>query len=332
MLLPSKKDFKTFLEVFTIFQWVLSIFSIAALVIIVNLYLVVFTSYLPVTVLLLNWLAFDWKTPEQGGRRLPCMRRWCLCKQLSDYFPIKLLKTHDISPNHNYILVCHPHGLMSHGCFSNFSTESTGFAKLFPGITPYVLTLGAFFWVPLLRDYILSVGICSVSNSSIDFLLTRRGTGNMLVVVAGGLHECKYSLPESTTLFLKNRKGFIRKALQHGMSLIPTYSFGETDLYDQHIFTPGSFNWFQKWFQSWTHVYPCAFYGHGFTENSWGFLPYAKPVTTVVGKPLSMPKIENPSQEIVAKYHAVYIDALCKLFDQHKTKFGIPETKELVIR
>lgn len=50
-----------------------------------------------------------------------------------------------------------------------------------------------------------------------------------------------------------------------------------------------------------------------------------------VGEPLPLPKIENPSQEIVAKYHTLYIDALRKLFDQHKTKFGISETQELVI-
>lgn len=33
---------------------------------IVNLYLVVFTPYWPVTVLILIWLAFDWKTPQRG--------------------------------------------------------------------------------------------------------------------------------------------------------------------------------------------------------------------------------------------------------------------------
>lgn len=32
----------------------------------VNLYLVVFTSYWPVTVVILTWLALDWKTPERG--------------------------------------------------------------------------------------------------------------------------------------------------------------------------------------------------------------------------------------------------------------------------
>ena len=66
------------------------------------------------------------------------------------------------------------------------------------------------------------------------------------------------------------------------VALIPAYSFGETELYNQYIFTPGGFiNSFQKWFQSMVHIYPCAFYGRGFTENSLGFLPYARPVTTI---------------------------------------------------
>lgn len=49
-----------------------------------------------------------------------------------------------------------------------------------------------------------------------DFLLTHRGKGNMLIVVVGGLAECSYSLPGSTTLFLKKRTGFVRVALHHG--------------------------------------------------------------------------------------------------------------------
>lgn len=34
----------------------------------------------------------------------------------------------------------------------------SGFSKTFPGITPYILTVGAFFWVPFLREYVMSVG------------------------------------------------------------------------------------------------------------------------------------------------------------------------------
>ncbi|XP_032111736.1 acyl-CoA wax alcohol acyltransferase 2 [Sapajus apella] len=332
MLLPSKKDLKTALEVFAVFQWALSALLIVMTSIVVNLYLVVFTQYWLVTVLILAWLVFDWKTPERGGRRYACVRNWHLWKHYCDYFPLKLLKTHDISPNSNYILVCHPHGILAHTWFGHFSSEGSGFSRMFPGITPYALTLGSLFWMPFLRDYIMATGACSVSESSIDFLLTHKGTGNMLIVVVGGLAECRYSLPGSSTLVLKNRSGFVRMALRHGVALIPTYAFGETDLYDQHIFTPGGFvNRFQKWFQRMVHIYPCAFYGRGFTKNSWGLLPHALPVTTIVGEPLQMPKIENPSQEIVSKYHALYIEALRKLFDQHKTKFGISETQELEI-
>ncbi|XP_066106309.1 acyl-CoA wax alcohol acyltransferase 2 [Saccopteryx bilineata] len=332
MLLPSKKDLKTALEVFAVFQWALSIFLFITGVIFVNLYLLVFTPYWPVTVLTLIWLAFDWKTPERGGRRFTCVRRWCLWKQYCDYFPLKLLKTHDISPSHNYILVCHPHGVMSHSWFGNFATEASGFSKIFPGLTPYVLTVGAFFWVPFFRDYVMSTGICSVSQSSMDYLLSQKGTGKLLIVVVGGLPEIKYSLPGSTTLYLKSRTGFVRKALQHGVALIPAYVFGETELYNQYIFTPGGLvNRFQKLFRSLTHIYPCAFYGRGFTKKSWGLLPYARPVTTIVGEPLPVPKIEKPSQEVVDKYHALYLEALHKLFDQHKTKFGFSLTQELVI-
>ncbi|XP_040858184.1 acyl-CoA wax alcohol acyltransferase 2 [Ochotona curzoniae] len=332
MLLPSKKDLKTAMEVFALFQWALSALLIATTAIAVNLYLVLFTPYWPITVLLLSWLAFDWKTPERGGRRFTCVRQWCLWKHYCDYFPLKLLKTHDLSPSHNYILVCHPHGLMSHSCFGHFGTDTSGFSKVFPGMTPYVLTLGAFFWVPFLREYVMSTGACSVSQSSMDFLLTHKGTGNMLIVVVGGLAECRYSLPGSSTLVLKKRHGFVRTALRHGVALVPAYSFGENDLYDQHVFTPGGFvNRFQQWFQRMVHIYPCAFYGRGFTKSSLGLLPYTRPVTTIVGEPLPVPKIEYPSQETVAQYHALYVNALRKLFDQHKTKFGISETQELVI-
>lgn len=50
-----------------------------------------------------------------------------------------------------------------------------------------------------------------------------------------------------------------------------------------------------------------------------------------VGEPLPIPKIEKPTKETVDKYHALYISALRKLFDQHKTQYGLSETQELTI-
>ncbi|XP_074133566.1 acyl-CoA wax alcohol acyltransferase 2 isoform X1 [Sminthopsis crassicaudata] len=328
----SRKDLKAALEVFAIFQWALSALLIVLFVAFFHLYLVVFTPYWQLTGLTIMWLIFDWKTPQRGGRRSDWVRGWWLWKQYRDYFPLKLVKTHELSPRHNYIIASHPHGLLAHNSFCHFATEASGFSRIFPGITPYMLTLGAFFWVPVLRDYVMACGACSVGQASIDYLLTGNGSGNALVVVVGGLAECPYARPGFSTLVLKKRKGFVRMALQHGVALVPTYSFGENEVYDQHIFTPGGWiNRFQEWFQSLVHVYPCAFYGRGFTENSWGFLPYRRPITTIVGEPLPVPKIENPSRDVVDEYHARYIKALRKLFDEHKVQYGFPETQELTI-
>lgn len=52
----------------------------------------------------------------------------------------------------------HPHGIMSMGAFVNFSTEATGFSQLFPGITPYLLTLAGTFSLPFGREYLFAVG------------------------------------------------------------------------------------------------------------------------------------------------------------------------------
>ncbi|XP_074060444.1 acyl-CoA wax alcohol acyltransferase 2 isoform X2 [Macrotis lagotis] len=299
------KNLKAVLEVFAIFQWALSAFLIVIIVLLFHLYLVVFTSYWPLIGFTIIWLIFDWKTPEKGGRRSHWVRNWCLWKQYRDYFPIKLVKTQDLSPKHNYIIASHPHGLLAHSSFCNFATNASNFSKLFPGITPYILTLGAFFWVPLLREYVMSSGACSVSRASINYLLTRKDSGNALVVVVGGLAECRYSRPGFSTLVLKNRKGFVYMALCHGVALVPSYSFGENETYNQHIFTPGGWvNRFQEWFQRLVHIYPCAFYGRGFTENSWGFLPYRRPITTIrpPDSRTSAPSTASPSYPLPFKF------------------------------
>uniref|UniRef100_G1PCI5 Acyltransferase n=1 Tax=Myotis lucifugus TaxID=59463 RepID=G1PCI5_MYOLU len=322
ILLPSKKDLKIALEFFAIFHWALSILVIVihpnsyTLIMIANAHYIKNLNCWPCKYLSLEFLWFSF--PESNLSIVQfCVYKW------AGLWPEELLKTHGIFPHHSYILVCHPHGFMSHSYFGNFATEASGFTKIFPGITPYVLTLGAFFWVPFLRDYAMLTWACSVSQSSMDYLFTQKGTGNMLVVVVSGLVECRYHT--LYRLFLRNWTGFVRKALQHGVALIPAYAFGEVGLYHQHIFTSGGLvNHFQKWFQS-VHIYPCDFNERGFTENSWGLLPYAQP-GLAVREPLPVPKIEKPSQEMVDKYHGSPAQT-----DQHKTLLGCSETQELVI-
>uniref|UniRef100_A0A915IU28 Uncharacterized protein n=1 Tax=Romanomermis culicivorax TaxID=13658 RepID=A0A915IU28_ROMCU len=52
-------------------------------------------------------------------------------------------------------------------------------------------------------------------------------------------------------------------------------------------------------------------------------LPYRKPVTVVVGKPIEVERIENPSMEQINDLHRVYKEELVKLFEGHKVKYGV---------
>lgn len=71
---------------------------------------------------------------------------------------LQLVKTHDLSPGHNYIIGSHPHGILCVGAFCNFITGSTGFSELFPGIRPFLTTLAGNFRLPLFREYLMSGG------------------------------------------------------------------------------------------------------------------------------------------------------------------------------
>lgn len=80
------------------------------------------------------------------------------------------MKTHDLCPKHNYIIANHPHGILSYGVFIIFPTEASGFARIFPAITPYVGTLEEIFWIPIVRDYVMSMGAYKKSFHSLTYL------------------------------------------------------------------------------------------------------------------------------------------------------------------
>jgi 2-acylglycerol O-acyltransferase 2 len=133
--------------------------------------------------------------------------------------------------------------------FANFATEATGFSQQFPGIVPSLLTLASNFRLPLYRDFMMSLGMCSVSRHSCENIL-RSGPGRSIVIVTGGAAESLSARPGTNDLTLKKRRGFIRLAIRNNASLVPMFSFGENDLYEQYDNENGSLIWrYQKWVQ-----------------------------------------------------------------------------------
>ena len=265
-------------------------FLVFPIIVIICSPILLFTPLAPISLAYFLWIFWwDRQTPERGGRWSDFLRRLKFWHYVRDYFPISLVKTAELATDRNYIFGVHPHGILCFGASNSFCTEATGFSKLYPGITPHLITLRLWFFFPILRDYFLLGGACASSHKSLDYLLSNgktrgsesksgahainssagsestalserkgqptenqrhlkgnaissksantsaraKGTGRALILIIGGAEESLDARPGSYRLTLRNRKGFVRKALQHGADLVPVFSFGENELYKQ---------------------------------------------------------------------------------------------------
>jgi len=242
-----------------------------------------------------------------------------------DYFPIHLHKTCDLPPDRPYIFGYHPHGIISLGGFGNFATEGTGFEKLFPGINLRFLVLHSNFQIPFHELFLTMMGICDASKESCNYIL-KQGKGNSILLVLGGSKEALDARPSSEYLLtLKNRKGFVKIALANGASLVPVFSFGENDLYEQVANPRGSIlRSIQTILEKKMGYSLPLFHGRGIFQYKFGLLPCRHPIDTYVGGPIEVPKLsaEQITPQIVDEYHTKYMNALTSLFDTYKAKHG----------
>ncbi|CAJ0827908.1 13854_t:CDS:2 [Entrophospora sp. SA101] len=250
--------------------------------------------------------------PENGGRRFDFARKNIYWKWYAKYFPIKLVKTADLDPKKNYLFGYHPHGVISVGAWTNFATEANDYSKHFPGITCRLLTLSGNFNMPLYREYLMAQGVASVSRQSCENIL-KKGPGHSVMIVIGGAGESLSARPGVYELILKKRLGFVRLAIRCGACLVPVFSFGENDIWEQADNPRESKVWkFQKLIQKyigWTM--PLA-YGRGLFNYDIGVLPHRRQITTVVIQNA------NPSDEEVLKIQEEYIEELFKIWNDYK--------------
>ncbi|KAA0717267.1 Diacylglycerol O-acyltransferase 2 [Triplophysa tibetana] len=322
----ERSQWTMFIEDISVLQWVFSFLFLGTFCLILMVYLM-FTSLWLIPTLCCTWQIYDWHTPEKGGRRTKFVRSWEVWRHFRDYFPVKLVKTAELNSSKNYILGCHPHGIMCFGAFSCFSTDRNRFAETFPGVRPTLAVLAGLFRIPILREYLMCAGLLPVSKASLDYALSNMGLGNAVVIIIGGAEESLASSPGVNNVVMKQRKGFVRLALQHGADLVPVYSFGENELFPQVVLSDGSVGRrLQALFKQVMGFAPCLF-----TGGRWLLLPYRRPVTTVVGHPITVPWVHHPTQEQVDHYHKLYMEALSELFHTHKMSCGLAETHELRI-
>lgn len=300
-------------------------------------------------------------------RFIPSMRKRKFYKHMASYFPVSLTKTADLPPeNGPYVFGYHPHGFLSVGAFINFATDATNFSELFPGIDVRILTLRMNFFVPFLREFLVAIGACDVSRPTIENLLQ---TNRSVILVPGGAAESLITNIGSNQLILSSRKGFVKAALQNGATLVPVYSFGETDLYAIHTLGPFGQK-VQNFLQKILGFAIPLVYGRsltgGLARKLFGFkkgiFPLRTPVFTVVGRPIPCPtpetlkKLKLPagsvkhvntkdsknantndkpkvkyelSNEVIEKYHNMYIEQLKELHSDWAPIYEYQKQKRL---
>lgn len=241
------------------------------------------------------------------------------------------MKTADLDPRKNYVLGFHPHGILVAGAFTNFCTEATGFSKLFPGLRNSLLMLPLWFRAPFFRDYVMSAGLVPSDKGSASYLLRQKGGGNAVVIAVGGAPEALDARPSDYTVHLANKKGFIKLAIEYGADLVPIYSFGENELFDQVKNPRGTWlRYIQERLQQIMGISLPLFHARGVFQYSFGLMPYRKPINTVVGRPIPVEKNEKPTAEELDVLHQLYMDELSLLFEEHKGNYGVAEDAHLL--
>eukprot|EP00759_Apiculatamorpha_spiralis_P049286 PhF_6_TR44215/c0_g1_i1/m.67912 len=238
---------------------------------------------------------------------------------ISDYFSFELVaaKGVELKPGRSYMMCFHPHGIYPLTCV--WATRTTSWVKRFPGIAPSVHSASVVFGIPVLRDVLLWLGTCDVSRAAlVNGIQDKRS----FILVPGGQAEMRESRSEDNDLILITRhKGFVRLALQYGVPLVPMFSFGEVDLMD-NVRWPSV----QQWF-----VTKIGFNYPHFPYGRWWLpLPRRHKVTLVIGHPIEVPLVEDPTPAIIDKYHEQYYRSLAELFEANKAKCGAAHRKILL--
>ncbi|KAL3458881.1 diacylglycerol acyltransferase [Aspergillus heterothallicus] len=284
-------------------------------------------------------LAISLTLPRAYTRRSDFLRSLPLWRLVASYFPLSLYRTTPLPASQKYIFGYHPHGILSHGAFAAFATESLGFSSLFPGIENSLLTLDSNFNIPIYRDYLLLLGMNSVSRHSCEKILStggsdNKGTGKAITIVIGGAKESLEAVPGSMRLVLRNRKGFAKLAIRTGASLVPVLAFGENELYTMTAnLDPKTLSGrVQQTFKRIFGLTVPFLYSKGPYQLDFGVTPHRRPVNIVVGRPIAVRKMQDPVDEVyLDEVHGRYIGELERIWFEWKALFAPDSVEDIKV-
>ena len=210
----------------------------------------------------------------------------------------------DLSGKTPTIICVHPHGIFPLGW---------GLLTTRPELEDFRFCFSSVLYMsPFFRIFTLLIGRPASADKQ-TFLKLMRQKKN-LALIPGGFEEATLTSSSADRVFIKDRRGFVKYALQNGYALSPAYSFGENKCFEN---VQGAWK-FRLWLNSFglPAIVP-------YRRSTLPFLPNDSQLHVVVGAPLQLPIIESPTPEQVKEYHGKYVETLKALFDRHKKNYGV---------
>jgi len=233
---------------------------------------------------------------------------------------VHLLEQGQLTPS---VVSFSPHGAMAVGHI----LCGIGRQRLVPELQlfrPVAGIASVLFNVPLVRETLLLFGARDAKKSVMDAALA---SGRSVALNTGGIWE-QLSVDDSReALFLQPNLGFIRLALRHAVPIIPSYAFGESQLYRTSAAALGLRQWLARRFR----VGIPAARGQPFgLPLPLPVLPYPTKWTYVVGRPVatSAVPVAEPTEEQVREVLARWEDEVLRLFNEHKDELLPPHVAQ----
>lgn len=289
------------------------------------------------------------------GRPWDALRVHPVWQLSQSYLGARLVRTRALpgaSEGKKYVFAWHPHGIL---ILSRILCYGGAWEALFPDHPFRVLGATPMFFLPGCREICLWMGAVDAgARTAREVLRSNRS----VVVYPGGSREIFDTDPRSrvTKITLKRRKGFVRLALAEGAELVPVFVFGEKRCYSRlnvpagirdsllaAMKVPVIVFWgrFGTWYPKDVVVAKRSASAKKNTAVSSGDdEDEGVGMTAVFGAPIPTSDAERArdeatgrvSEEAVDAVHARYVEAVRRLFEEHKGEagYGPEETLEVV--
>ena len=215
----------------------------------------------------------------------------------------------------HFIIVGQPHGVLSYTgfCYKIASPDVVGYLP--------TAVAAAVMNIPILKHVVGAFDLVDASRKNMAKVLRKKGMSGSVILYVGGIAELFRCSQTEERLYLSKRKGFIKLALQEDADIIPVYLFGNTSVLS--VLSAG----------------PLAYLSRKLGASVtyfWGFcglpLPrFGQKCLNVWGRPLGLPRIENPTQEDIDFWHDKYCSEVKRLYEQYHEKCPHYKMKPLYI-